>query len=508
MKISNSRKEKTIINTFFGSLNRICNIFLSFLFRSIFIYSLGVEYAGVSALFTDILTVLSFAELGIGTAIATALYVPLRDDDRKQIRKLMLFYKNAYRIISVVILCVGLTIIPFLDYLIKDVPNVKESISFIFVFYILKTSASYLLIYKTTILIADQKQYMVKIREIICSFVRYIIEAIVLLILKNFILYLLLELIITILQNLYITAVATKKYPYAFEKSDDRLGKTEVRNLLKDIKSLAMYKISGTIGNSIDNILVSSFLGTIQIGILSNYTLIQKQVEQMLNQFFQALTPSIGNLAAELEGVFQYNAFNRIFYLSFVVVNFCASSLFVLYRPFINLWLGPEFLLDDTIAFIIAFDFFLYVLLQAIASFRTANGLFIKGQYRPLIMACLNIILSIVFIKKFGIFGTIFATSVCRLLTQWYDPFILFKYVFKTNFKKFYFRYIFYILIFLISASVTYGISELFYGDSELLRFIYVCCCCVFIPNFIAMLFTFKLNEFRYFAEFIKSQIR
>ena len=468
MAIERSRTKKTLINTATGLISKFFNIIFSFALRTAFIYYLGVQYTGVSSVFSDILTMLSLSELGISTAIATALYAPLHDKDESKIRKLMNFYKKAYRYIAVFILIVGIILLPFLQYLISDVPDIKESIYVIFIFYILKTAASYLLIYKTTILNADQKQYIVTKFETICMFVRYLIEIICIVIFKQFMVYLVIEVIATILQNIIVTNKISKNYEYAFKKTDEKLDKKEMKSLFKDIKGLSMFKISSSIGNSIDNILVSSFISTSIVGILSNYTLIRKQIESILHQFFNAVLPSIGNLVAEKDNNRQIIIFNRLFYISFVVVNFCAVSMFVLFSPFIKMWLGEKYVLSNIIAFIIAFDFFLYILLQAISSFRTANGLFVKGQYRPLVTAVLNIILSILLIKKFGIFGTILATVICRLVTQWYDPYILFKNVFKSSFKRFYVKYWAYIVLFLTGGCLTYFITELININSSI----------------------------------------
>ena len=507
MKEKNSRVEKTIINTAIGLIAQITNVILSFLMRTVFIYTLGIQYTGVSSVFTDILTMLSLSELGIGTAIATALYEPLKNNDEDKIQKLMKFYRRAYRIIAVTIMCIGIVLLPFLEYLITDVPEISENISIIFILYIIKTSASYLMIYKTTLLNADQKQYVIKSLETVCIIGRYIIEIICLLVFKQYMIYLIIEVVAIIIQNYIVTQRAQKEYPYAFKRTNKKLDKKEIQSLFRDIKGLSMYQISASIGNSIDNIMVSGFISTAVVGMLSNYTLIRKQLEAIIKQFFSAVIPSIGNLVAEKDIEKQYIVFNRILYFSFVLVNFCSVSLFVIFNPFIKLWLGKEYLMNIYIPFIIALDFFLYIILQAIASFRTANGLFVKGQYRPLVTTCMNIILTILFIKKMGAFGAIFATVLCRLFTQWYDPFILFKYVFKKPFKYFYVKYWCYIIIYLSGSLITFTVANLFYFENLFFDLLMKCLICIIIPNIWILIFTCKTKEFKYFKELLESKL-
>lgn len=506
MKNVTSRTNKTLLNTLFGIINRFCNIILSFVLRTVFIWTLGIQYTGVSSVFSDILNVLSLSELGISTAISAALFKPLHDKDYEKVNKLMNFYKKAYRLVAAFILIVGLILLPFITFLIKEAPDIKESLYIIFFLYIVKTSLSYLLIYKTTILIADQRQFIVKGMETICTFIKYVVEVIVLMIFKDFVLYLLLEIIFTVIQNIIITRRAAREYPHAFSKNNAKLEKKDMKSLFKDIKGLSMYQISGTIGNSIDNILVSSFIGTSIVGILSNYTLIRRQIEAILLQFFNSLTPSIGNLVAEGDIEKQYSLFNNIFYVSFFVINFCAVSLFILFNPFIKIWLGNKYLLSETISFVIAFDFLLYMTLQAISSFRTANGLFVKGQYRPLITAILNVILSILLISKYGIFGTILATIICRIITQWYDPFILFKCAFKKPFRNFYLRYWIYICLFLTSSGISYCLYS-FINLSPFLNFLLSIVICLIVPNALVLLTTCKTEEFKYMCDFFNRRL-
>ena len=469
--------------------------------RTVFIYTLGMQYTGVSAVFTDILSVLSLSELGMSTAIATALYKPLHENNEKQIAKLMQFYKTAYRFIAIFVFISGLILLPFLYSVITKVPEIKESLRIIFILYIIKTASSYLLIYKSTILSADQKQYIIISRELICSIIKYVLEIIILIIFKNFILYLITEIILTIIQNFIITKKAEKEYPYAFQKIKSKLSKEEKLQLFKNIKGLSMYQISGTVGNSIDNILISKFIGTATSGIYSSYTLIRRQIEQILKQFFSAVTPSIGNLVTENDTEKQHDIFKKIFYISFVLINFCATSMFIIYTPFIKIWIGNDYVLAKKIAFLISFDSFLYILLQAIASFRTANGLFVKGQYRPLIMAIMNVLLSVLLIQRYGIFGTILATIICRFLTQWYDPFLLYQEIFKKPFKIFYFKYLEYILLFIISCILTNYLSQILVVNNLFLDLLYKISCCIVVPNIISIGTTYNTKEFIFYKE-------
>lgn len=498
MDAHSSRTKKTVVNTAFSISSEMLAIVLSFILRTAFIKILGNQYAGVSSVFTTILTMLSLSELGFATAIATALYRPLRDDNQALIQQLMDFYKKAYRLVALFIFVIGLCLIPALPYLIKDVPDIKESITVIYVFYIIKTAASYLMIYKITLLRADQKLFVVKKWEMLCQIVRYTVEVIVLFVFREYMTYLVIEIIATILQNFVITRRAEKEYPQAFDKPEKKLPRETVISLLKDVKGLSMYKLSATIGNSIDTMLISAFINTPTVAIVGNYTLVKNHIAKLLLQFFIAVIPSVGNLAVEKSATAQKNVFSRLFYISFLMVNFCSVSMYVLFTPFIKLWLGEEYLLGQPVAFVIAFDFFLYILLQAIASFRTANGLFVKGQYRPLFTAIVNVIFSVVLIQMYGVFGTILATVLARLLTQWYDPYLLYKHIFKDSFGKFYVKYWTYIVLFVSSALLTEYVVGSVASANTFQNLVLGAVACAVIPNLWVLLWTHRTKEFAY----------
>lgn len=492
-----SRSQKTVKNTTANLINRGVYILLGFVLRTVFIYTLGVEYSGVSDVFSNILTMLSLSELGMNTAISAAMYKPLHDGNNEQIQKIMKFYKNAYRAVALFIVGVGVILIPCVPFLVKEIPGVTEPLQLIFALYIVKTASSYLIIYKRTIIEADQKQYVIKPIDSASAIIRYAVETVALLVFKNFILYLVLEIAGILLQNLIITRKVEKLYPEAFVKSKEGLEKPEKKKLFKDIKGAAIYHITATFNNSIDSVLISSLISTTVLGFVSNYTMLRIQVEMLLKQFFSAVTPSIGNLAVSKDKNQQGQVFESMFYLNFLIVNFCAVSLYVLFGPFVRVWLGEGFVLGTNLALIIAFDFFANMFLMIVTVFKNSNGFFVIGAYRPIVTTTLNIILSVVFIQFFGVWGTFLATVIARYTTQWYDLYQLNKNIFKRSFKGLLAKYFFYSGLFLLSAYVTGWVSDLFVIPNPWLKLIVSGVCCIIVPNLVAIVTTCWMREFK-----------
>lgn len=84
-----SRTQKSARNMAVGLVSQVFTLLLSFVTRTFFIKLLTAEYLGINGLFSNVLTVLSFAELGIGSAMTYAMYKPVKENDHKLINQLM-----------------------------------------------------------------------------------------------------------------------------------------------------------------------------------------------------------------------------------------------------------------------------------------------------------------------------------------------------------------------------------------------------------------------------------
>ena len=75
------RVQKAAKNIFFGYISNFMILILGFWQRDVFIRVLGETLLGVNTLYADILSVLSLAELGVGTALNYSLYKPVAQRD-------------------------------------------------------------------------------------------------------------------------------------------------------------------------------------------------------------------------------------------------------------------------------------------------------------------------------------------------------------------------------------------------------------------------------------------
>ena len=221
-----SRTEYSIINMAASLGGYALNILLSFVCRIVFVHHLNAEYLGINGLFSNILSMLSLAELGVGTAMIYALYRPVAEDDQKKIASYMKVYGTAYKVIGAVIAVMGLLLIPFLNLLIKNPPNISENITVLYLIFLFSTVSSYFYSYRSSILIAHQENYIVLAISYGVVIVQNLAQILALVLLKDYMVYLILQVVFVLVTNILISAAAKKKYPYITDKNAEKLSKT------------------------------------------------------------------------------------------------------------------------------------------------------------------------------------------------------------------------------------------------------------------------------------------
>lgn len=439
--MSKSRIHKSMQTAVAGIAYQIVVLVFSFVSRTIFIRILGSEYLGINGLFSNILTILSLAELGFGSAINYCLYKPLAENDEDKIAALMNFYKKIYNTIAIVVFIVGISLTPFLDYLVntdKAIPHLK----IYYILILLQTVVSYCFVYKMALFNANQEGYLVTNYGIFTYVLQFFLQNIFLILTHNFSIYLIMSIVCTLLNNILISRKADKTYAYLNKKI--YLEKKEKKEIFKSVKSLFIYRVGGVFLNGTDNILISVMIGTAVVGIYSNYLMIVNAVKGFVTTLFRSVQASIGNLSVSESKDKQIALFKVLDFLAFVFYGGCAICFWALLNEFIFMWLGEKYLLDEIVVAIIVLNFYIPGTLEITTMFRDAIGLFNKTKYVFLLTAIINMFLSIMLGKVWGLAGILAATIFARLLTNFfYEPWVLHYSYFNSSVMKYFVKQIF-----------------------------------------------------------------
>lgn len=449
------RTENSIKNIIMNFLYNILNYGLRFVSRIVFVKTLAEVYLGVNGLLSNVLGILALTELGIGTAIGYSLYEPLAKKNTEKIRSLMKFYKKAYRIIALIVLSLGLILLPFLPYLIKDVTGIKN-LNIIYLIFLLNMVIGYLFSYKRTLIESDQKKYKIVPFIMTFSIITSVLQIIVLFIFKNYIVYLLIQSICIIIENIVINNYINKQYPYLKNKEEVKpIEQKELTTIKNKVKALLLHKIGAYTLTSTDNLIISKMIGIVTVGVYSNYSLIVNMISSLIYVLVSNVTSSLGNLIASEQPKKRRKVFNEMNLTCFILYGISSVCFINLFNPFIELVFGEKYLLSISVVYVVVINYYLIGMNNTVISIQTASGLYEKDKYIPLIQSIINIIISIVLAIKIGLAGVFIGTVISTLLPLIIKPCIVYKYVFNERTSMYFKEFIQQTLIVILSTIIT-----------------------------------------------------
>lgn len=493
------RTKNSIRNSITGFIASFIAMAAGFITHTVFIKVLNTEYLGLNSLFTNILTLLSVFELGVGNAIVYNLYQPIATGNIKEIKSLVKFYKKAYNIIIAVIFIVGALLIPFLGVIVGDV-GIDVNISIVYILFLICTISSYLVAYKRSLIFANQKNYIINIIHAAYILVLNISQLFLLIYTKNYYLYLIIRIVCQVLENAVISIFANKLYPYVKEHDVEDLPKDIEKNVITKVKALFFHKLGSSIVFGTDNILISSFFGVVSVGLYSNYNLIISSVNTLFNQFSASLTASVGNLLVLEDDNKVFNVFKQVRFIVFWVAAFSATCILFLVQPFITLWLGKDYLLGIWIVVVLVFNYFQVVMRSAYGAFKDSAGIWVEDRFIPLLESIVNIICSVILLKLFGLIGVFIGTTISALTIWCYSfPKFVYKKLFKRNYIEYTTETLGYTFLFIGINVITYFTVNYFNYSSVFINLICNALICIIVPNLIIYLIFRKTENYKNF---------
>jgi O-antigen/teichoic acid export membrane protein len=457
-----SRARKSARNIYSGILSKVILFVFAFACRTVFVRLLGAEFTGINGLYSNILNVLSLADLGIANVFAYSLYSCLEEKNNDHLSQLVGVFKKLYILIGMTVFAIGLALVPFLPYIVNTNLPIDRLVLY-YVLYLINAAASYFFAYKTIILDADQKQYINSICITISQCVMYLLQVVYLILFRDFVGYLIIQVVCTIGKNLAASRIVDLQYPVVRKKrkkDDNQIETNVISTLRSNIKSTFIYKISTVMLNNTDNILISMILGTVYVGYYSNYYLLIQYVKAYTYIFTSGIQASIGNFQITENEDSSYDVFKalNLLYAGIGCVLVCAFANCI--QEFIPIWVGKEYLISNASVFAILLTLYIDTISNPIYLYRETLGLFREVRYIMIPAAVINIVLSIILGKMYGLFGILFATSIARLLTScWYEPIVICKRL-GQSVEKYFITQLKYGCVTVITLATTYVICQ------------------------------------------------
>lgn len=501
------RSENSIRNIAVNIGSQLLANVLRFVCQTVFIQMLGKAYLGVSGAFGNFLTLFSLAEMGFGTAIIFSMYKPLAEGDRRKLGALMGLYRRVYHIIGCAVAVAGLLLVPFYRVFLKDVPDIPQ-LTLIYLLYLFNSVITYFLSYKQNIIVADQKNYICTLYQYGFCIVQNAVQIGILILTKNFILYLVTQIVFSFFTNFFLARKADRMYPYLKTYRHEKLGRSDREGISRNIRALFLHQLGSTVVNGTDQLVISSLVGVESAGIYALYYLVTNTLRNLINQIFGSITASVGNLGAVEDREKSYSIYLAINFAGFWIFSFCFICLFVLFNPFIVLWTQrSDTVFAMPVVLMISLNFYATGMRQATLTFKTAFGLFWYDRYKAVAEAAVNLGLSILLTRQFGVIGVFAGTLISTLaIDLWVEPLVLYHHGFHRSAAPYFLLYAFYGVLTVATAALTWGVCDRLPG-AGVLNFLGKCAVCFLLPNAVYWAIFGRSREFRYLLGLFKAPL-
>ncbi len=501
-----SRSKQAARNIIFDMGVQIAGYILTFVTRTFFIRCLGEVYLGINGVISNILSILSLAELGFSTAFSVSLYKPLHEQDYETLSAIMRYFRKIYLIVGLVVLGIGLIFLPFIPLIVK-VENVGN-LYLIFSLYLISSVITYLGASYSTFIFADKRGFIVAITNLVKVVLLNLFQLLSLLIFKNFYLY-----IGSIIVSNAIAAILCFVYYRYHYKDIYALKNIPLNaNIKKEIKTntkaTLFHKIGGVVLTGTDNIVISAFISVAVVGYYSNYVMIISIISTMLGLISNALSAFVGEISVTENRASKTESFYKINFLNYILTGICGVILFVMINPFIRLWAGENYVLSNYFVVILAIQFYLNCIRRTPQLFNTAFGLYDKYKYFPIIEAVLNIIISIILVHFIGLIGVILGTIISVFFVTFIaERVVVFKYAVDYNTRNCLFFDLYSVLIFAICCIGCYYLTTHIIGCESWLKLFINFGIVTIIVLLVYLLFTLTQNYGRWWLHYIKTKI-
>ncbi len=498
------RTQNAIRNIASGFINKVIILLFPFLIKTVIIQVLGANYLGLNSLFTSLLQVLNLAELGFSSAVIYSMYKPIAEKDKTKICALMNLYKKIYRYVGIIITICGLALLPFLKYFVSGDYPTDINLYLLYLLYLLNTSLTYFLFsYKSALLSAYQRNDIINNIQTVTSLFQYLLQILVLVVTKNYYLFVIIQILITICNNIILSIITDKKYK-DYKCSGD-VDSTTKREIKKSVTGLMIHKLCATTRNSFDSIFISAFLGLEMVAIYSNYYSIIFSLIGLMGIITTSLVAGIGNsIVTETESK-NYQDMRKLNFIYMWLSGWATVCLACLYQPFMKLWMGDKYMFPYGVVILFCIYFYSLKMGDIRAMYSDAKGLWFENRYRAIAESIVNLILNLVLVHFFGIYGIITGTLISLLIINFgYGSQILFKHYFiHQKVSEYFSSHGLYMLVTLVISIITYYICS-FVEGTKITDFILKLLICIMIPNMMYYLVYFKTKIFKESTSIVK----
>lgn len=408
-----SRTKNASLNTMWAMISQGIIVILGLFSRKIFLDHLGAELLGVNSLFTDVLLLFSFADLGLGAAIMFSMYHPIAENDRTKIQSLLVFYREVYNYVIGVLFVISLLFIPFLFTI-----NSTIDIGNLFIYYLFfqaNNIIQYIWAYRESYIIASQNERVLTKLNMYFSITTTVLLIIVVIIFNNYLFFLIITLLLSVAKKFWINEYIKRKYPITIIDNVENITKQEKKSIIKKSVALLITRIGNLLINQTDSLVVSIMINVTQWGFASNYLVIKKSIFTIADKIYSGILPSMGNLVASHDKERELSVFLKYDFLNAWMHTFFFVAFATLSTPFVALFFGKDVTLSNSFVFFFFLAAFVDGLRSPVSVLREASGTYEVDKWYTMVAAGVNLVVSLPLAYYMGLDG-VFLGTICAMV--------------------------------------------------------------------------------------------
>jgi O-antigen/teichoic acid export membrane protein len=458
-----SRTQKSILNIEVSFTFYILSLFLTFFSRKIFLENLGATFIGLTGTISSILGILNLSELGINLSISFFLYKPLTEKETNKMNEIISLVGYLYKFVGYFIIGSGILISLLFPIIFRGCGLPYSIIYFTFYSFLISSAITYLINYRQILLDADQKRYIVSIYSNSFAVAKTLLQIFLALSYKNLYVWVSIEFISVWISCIILNWKIKKEYPWLSPnlKKGPILLK-EYPNVLKKTKQILIHELKDFILNKSDEIMIFAFVSLKTVAYYGNYTMIIGKLSTLFILLFNSTGAGIGNLVAESNKNHILNVFWQLSSMKYLSAGILIICLSFLINPFIEWWLGKEYVLNNKLIILFMIYLFIMQTRSIIDMFNHSYGLY-GDVWAAWAEGIINIFITIAICIKWGIYGILLGkiVSLFFIITIW-KPYYLFSHGFKEPVSTYWHNVFWYYICFGIAFSYMYISSIIF----------------------------------------------
>ena len=419
---------------------------------------LGEDILGLNTTIASLMDFISLLELGLGASVCASLYGPLASQDKKRVSEIVWILQYFYRYISYGVLGIGFILGACAPFYMDVSAIPVEEVYCAFAVFVLSVFANYYWGYGRIVFQADQKNFVPVLIINASIIIKNILQMVLTLALHSYLMWLLIEMVFNYSSYLFLKFKFYKNYPYisSIPLLSFKALILNYQNLFTITKQNSIHSLAGFVSRQSNTLIIAFMLSLSSVTLWGNYCLINSKISSIYYNVSQNAWAGIGDMIALEKKEYVMDRFKKYYLLNWFVMSCLNISYLFLISPLIELWLGKQYVISDSVVYALVVTNLLAVHSNSCQAFLAGYRLFGFVSV-PIMEAVANVVVTIIAIHFWGLNGAAWGGVATGLICSVWKPVYLFRYGFCQNMKE----YLFYALKLFFVTIVTIWFVEM-----------------------------------------------